>query len=218
MEREEVVQKLELAETNLRDAVALHEQTQQQLRELEERRESVLGESEQTRRAMADYERLMEQSRNELAAFEVEETRVALAEAVQLRDAIIAKTGAALDSAVSLLEMIDAQRAAVAEAHQRLRSLDHTVGRAAPEEPDSLHEPWQRMVAAVKTELDEELESDIVDAAARSNSPSALNALPQHLRILATERRNQWHRERMQKQHDQYDRKRNQEAEEIKRA
>jgi hypothetical protein len=216
MTQEEAVQKLDLAETKFREAVARHEQTQQQLLELEERRESVLGKSEQARRAMADYGRLIEQSRKKLAALKVEEARVALAEAIQLRDAILAKTAVTLNSAVSLLEMADAKRGAVAEAHQRLTSLDHTVGRAAPEEPDILHEPWQRMVAAVKPKIDQVLESDIADAAARSNLPGALDALPQHPRIHAAERRKQWHRERIQQ--EQNHRERNQAAKEMKRA
>ena len=58
--------------------------------------------------------------------------------------------------------------------------------------------PDGRTMLVVKTELDEQLESDIVDAAARSNLLSAINALPQHLRILATQRRREMQREQMQ--------------------
>ncbi len=198
MKREEVERKLELAETSLRQAAARLEATQQQLAEIEDQRAQILGESEIARRAMADFERLSEQSRNELAAVELEDARVALAEAVQARDQIVANAAAALDTAVGLLGEIDEHRNAVVQAHQRVRSLDQAAGQAAPEEPDVLHEPWERMASVVKTELDEQLESDIVDAAARSHLPHAINALPQHLRILATQRRQEMQRERMQ--------------------
>jgi len=159
MKREEVERKLELAETSLRQAAARLEATQQQLAEIEDQRAQILGESEIARRAMADFERLSEQSRNELAAIELEDARVALAEAVQARDQIVANAAAALDTAVGLLGEIDEHRNAVVQAHQRVRSLDQAAGQAAPEEPDVLHEPWERMASVVKTGLDEQLES-----------------------------------------------------------
>ena len=52
-------------------------------------------------------------------------------------------------------------------------------------------------VPGFQGELDEKLESDIVEAAARSHLPSAINALPQHLRILAQQRRNELQREQL---------------------
>ncbi len=202
MNREEIERKLQLAETNLRNAIARQEQTEQQLQELENQREAILGESEIARRARADFQRLSEQSRGELVALEIDEAREALAAAVRERNDVIARAATALDSAVSLLGTIDSRRAAVLEANAQLRSLDKAAGRTAPEEPDILHEPWQRMVLAVKSELDGELESDLVDAAARSNLTSALDSLPQHLRVLATERRRQMNKERLQRNRD----------------
>jgi len=199
MKREEVERRLELAETNRQQAAERLQIAEQRLEELEGERSQILGESDLARRSIAELARLADECRSELAAVELEEARDRLAEAVEARDRSIGEAAEALGSAVKLLGAIDEHRAAVADAHQRLKSLDPSAGRAAPDEPDVLHERWQQMVSLVRTELDGELESDIVDAAARSNSPVALNALPQHLRILAEERRNQWHRDRMAK-------------------
>ena len=160
----------------------------------------MLGASELTRRAIVDVEEKMEQLREELAAIQLlEQTRESLAIAVQERDEAIARAAAGFEAAVSLLAEVEAKREAVVQAHEQLRSLDPSVARVAPDEPDILHEPWQLLAAAVKAELEEQLESDIVEAAARSHLPSAINALPQHLRVLALQRRNELQREQLQK-------------------
>lgn len=196
--REEAERRLQLAEAELRQAAERHAQTRQQLQEIEEQRERILGASELTRRAIADVEQKMEQLQEELAAIQLlEAARETLALAVKQRDDTIARAAAGFEAAVALLAEVAAKRDDVAKAHEQLRSLDPSVGRVAPDEPDILHEPWQLLVAAVKAELDERLESDIVEAAARSHLPSAINSLPQHLRILAQQRRNELQREQL---------------------
>ena len=198
--RAEAERRLQQAEESLREAVTRHEQTQRELQELEERRDQIRGESELARRAIADFEQLKERSQQELASVAMlEQARATLAEAVEARDEVVARAAGAFESAVTLLEEVEAKRADVVEAHRRLKSLDPAAGRFAPDEPDLLHEPWQRLVSAVKAELDGELESDMVEAAARSHLPSALNALPEHLRVLASQRRNEIQRERMER-------------------
>lgn len=198
--RAEAERRLQQAEENLRQAVTRHEQTQRELQELEERRDQIRGESELARRAIADFEQLKERSQQELASVAMlEQARATLAEAVEARDEVVARAAGAFESAVTVLEEVEAKRAAVVEAHRRLKSLDPAAGRFAPDEPDLLHEPWQRLVSAVKAELDGELESEMVEAAARSHLPSALNALPEHLRVLASQRRNEIQRERMER-------------------
>ena len=197
MKRDEVERSLEFAEASLRQAAERLQGAEQRLKEIEDQRTQILGESELVRRSIAELEGLVEKQRAELAAVELEELRGKLAVAVQARDQIIEEAADTLASAAMLLGEIDRYRAAVKDAHDQLKSLDPTAGRAAPDEPDVLHEPWQRMVSLVRTELDAELESDIVEAAARSDLPHAINSLPQHLRILATERRRAIQRERM---------------------
>jgi hypothetical protein len=200
MTREELERKLLLAEASLRQAAERLEQAERRLVSVEEERAQILGESALAGRALADFEALVEQSRAELAAIEIREARDVLAEAVRARDRVIQSAATALDEAVATLEVIEQHRAAVAEAQRRLRSLDPDAPAAPPDEPDLLHEPWQRMIAAVRAEIDEELEADLVDAAARSQNPQAINSLPQHLRELALQRRQALLRESIRRQ------------------
>jgi chromosome segregation ATPase len=197
MSRDDVEEKLRLAEETLQQAAARLEGTEKRLESLEQERAAALGEAEIARRTLSDIDRVMADLREELAALELEEARHALTEAAHGRDKVIAEAAAALETAVRLLEEIEVHRAAVEEAHERVISLSPSGaprGRApAPEEPDILHEPWQRLVAVVRDRLDEELESEVVDAAARSHAPYAINALPEHLRAVAMERRRKLH-------------------------
>lgn len=188
---------MRVAESTLRQAAERLETTEKRLGELDQEREAVLGESELARRALAQLDESIAAMREELAALELEEARKALADAAAQRDATIEKTAAALDTAVALLEEVDVRRKAVAEATERVAALAPRTPRGrvvAPEEPDTLHEPWQRLVTVVKDQLDEELETEAVEAAARSNAPYAINALPEHLRAVAMERRRQLQR------------------------
>jgi chromosome segregation ATPase len=197
MSREDVERRMRVAETTLQQAAERLETNEKRLGELDQEREAVLGESELSRRALTELEQALADLREELALVELEEARQALAEAVTERDTTIGQTAAALETALALLEEVDRRRQAVTEASERLAALDPRTPKArpvAPEEPDTLHEPWQRLVTAVKDQVDEELETEIIDAAARSNAPYAINALPEHLRAVAMERRRKMQR------------------------
>jgi chromosome segregation ATPase len=197
MSRDDIERRMRVAEATLQQAAERLETTEKRLGELDQEREAAVGESEIARRALTELEQAIADLREELVAVELEEARQALADAVAERDATIEQTAAALDTAVALLEQIDRRRRAVTEASERAAALDPRSpgGRiVTPEEPDTLHEPWQRLVTLVKDQLDEELESEIIDAAARSNAPYAINALPEHLRAVAMERRRKMQR------------------------
>jgi len=192
MSRDDIERRMRVAESTLQQAAERLETTEKRLGEIDQEREAVLGESEIARRALTDLDQAIADLREELAAVELEEARQALAEAVVERDATIEQTAAALETAVAMIEQVDRRRQAVAEANERVAALDPGTPKrraVAPEEPDTLHEPWQRLVTVVKEQLDEELETEVVDAAARSNAPYAINALPEHLRAVAMERR-----------------------------
>ena len=197
MSRDDVERRMRVAEATLQQASERLETTEKRLGELDQEREAVIGESEIARRALTELEQAIADLREELASVEREEARQALADAVAERDATIDQTAAALDTALALLEQVDRRRQAVSEASERLVALEPRTprGRAVgPEEPDTLHEPWQRLITLVKDQLDEELETEIIDAAARSNAPYAINALPEHLRAVAMERRRKMQR------------------------
>jgi hypothetical protein len=54
-----------------------------------------------------------------------------------------------------------------------------------PEKPDVLQEPWDELLTVVRTRSDEEFADELVEAAARSRMPDAINSLPAHLREAA---------------------------------
>jgi chromosome segregation ATPase len=194
--REKIEQRLAAAEIALEEAAARLERTQKRLREIDQERATIVGETDIARRAVSDLEAEIAKSREALAAAEVEEARAAVTEAVQRRNEVINDAAAALNTAVDLLEQLRVCRADVVDAQKRLTRLDPANANrtAAPAEPGVVDEPWQRIVSAVKAQLDEDLEIDIVDAAARSNAPSAIDALPEHLRVLAVQRRRELQR------------------------
>jgi chromosome segregation ATPase len=194
--REEIERRLAAAETALEEAAARLDRTQKRLSDIDQERATIVGETEIARRALSDLEAEIARSREALSAAEVEEARAAVTEAAQRRDHVVHDAAAALSTAVDRLEQIERCRAAVVEAEKRLRRLGAPSGGApvAPTEPDVLDEPWQRIVSVVKAKLNENLEIDIVDAAARSNAPSAIDALPEHLRVLAAQRRRELQR------------------------
>ncbi len=60
---------------------------------------------------------------------------------------------------------------------------------ALPPEPVALAESWDRLVARIRTELDQNLEEELLEAAARNPLAHAIDDLPAHLRAAARERR-----------------------------
>jgi hypothetical protein len=192
MTRDEIERKLASARKRREEAGERLDRTNQRLVELDEERNATIGEAKLAERALADFDQVIADSQEALTHLEREEARAAVADAAQRRDRVIHAAARALKNAVEQLQQVDAHRAAVVDANARLSSLEPANGSKrsiAPEEADILNEPWQQMVAAVKNRLEEELEIDIVEAAARSHAPQAVTALPLHLRELATQRR-----------------------------
>jgi chromosome segregation ATPase len=57
-----------------------------------------------------------------------------------------------------------------------------------PAKPAVLQEPWDELLTVVRTRSDEEFADELVEAAARSRMPDAINSLPAHLREAARAR------------------------------
>jgi chromosome segregation ATPase len=57
-----------------------------------------------------------------------------------------------------------------------------------PAKPAALQEPWDELLTVVRTRSDEEFADELVEAAARSRMPDAINSLPAHLREAARAR------------------------------
>ena len=57
-----------------------------------------------------------------------------------------------------------------------------------PAKPKALQEQWDELLTLVRARSDEEFADELVEAAARSRMPDAINALPAHLREAARAR------------------------------
>jgi chromosome segregation ATPase len=186
---------MKLAEDRLREATARLSEAEGQLAHVEERREALAGEAAIARRAIADFEQLLEELRGELAELHVQEAHQAFDKLVEARDLALGEAASALDWIRTALDELDTRRAAVAQGLSELRAVDPDVSTSVPSEPDVLDNAWERIIPVLRTRLDQRLEIDLVEAAAASHVESAIEELPQHLRELARQRRTQRIRE-----------------------
>ncbi len=206
----EIEQEMRIAEDRIREATArLAEATtrlaqgEAQLAEVEEQRHTLAGEAVVNRRAIADFEKLLEESRRELAALHVREARQTLDKAVEARHLAVREAASALASIKTALQQLDERRAAVAQAEKELRAIDPEASITIPLEPALLDAAWDAVIPLVRARLEERLEIDLVEAAAASQRANAIDELPQHLRELARQRRNQRMREALERKHSE---------------
>jgi hypothetical protein len=188
-DRKTVEQKLASTEARRRDAQAQLEQNAARLAELDEERSVTLGKAKLAEQRAADLEDYLERLRQELAAVEAAEAQQAAQEAVRAREAAVTNAAEAAAQLVVAIERIRSARAKAREAHQRLRALDSRAAKALPPETGEFDEQWRALAPMVEAELNVRLESELVEAAARSSNHLVLESLPEHLRDLAEKRR-----------------------------
>ena len=189
------------ATARLAEATSRLAQAEAQLSEVEEQRRTIAGETAISRRAISDFEKLLEESRRELAALHVREARQTLDEAVEARDLAVREAASALEWIKTALQQLDERRAAAAQAEKELRAIDPEASITIPLEPELLDPAWDAVIPLVRARLEERLETDLVEAAAASQRANAIDELPQHLRELARQRRNQRMREALERKH-----------------
>jgi hypothetical protein len=204
----DVEQKLRIVEdrireatTRLAEATTRLERAEDQLAGIEEQRHTLAGEAAISRRAIADFQELLENSQRELAALHTQEAHHKLDRAVEARQLAVREAASALEWIKTALEQLDARRTAVAQAREELRAIDPEARLAIPPEPELLNAAWDALIPLLRTRIDERLEIDLVEAAVASQRANAIEELPQHLRELARQRRNQRMREALQRQH-----------------
>jgi chromosome segregation ATPase len=190
MNREEIEGKLVVLDSRRRDAQERLERSAARLEELEQERASLLGDYHLAERAAADYTEHLERMQKELAAVEVSEARDAVRERVDARDAAIEKGAAAAAQLVAAFERLDRARADLRNAHQHLRAIDLEAPKGLPPEPQAFDEQWRGLAPMVEAELRVRLESELVEAAVRSPNTMVMRDLPEHLRELARQRKN----------------------------
>jgi hypothetical protein len=178
---------LEEERERLRARVASAEEM---LKALDQRKAEAAGTVTNTRRALGDLEERFTEIREALAEAEREEARRTLETALAERDAAAMQLAETVEQTLDDLSSLDAARAAAAAIHQAFVSgPGRTQPTELPSEPVALAESWDRLVARIRTELDQSLEEELLEAAARSPLAHAINDLPAHLRAAARERR-----------------------------
>jgi chromosome segregation ATPase len=180
-DRQEVEQKLAALEEQQRQARAKLQAATERLTELEEERATTLGEATLAERYAADIEANLEQLRQELA-------RATFQAAIRERDAVLAEASEAAARLAAAIDAIATARDRIGEAQKRLRAIDRRAPSAVPPETSEFNERWRALAPKVEAELGLQLESELVEAAARSPNYLVLQSLPMHLQELARQR------------------------------
>jgi chromosome segregation ATPase len=140
---------------------------------LEEQLQEAKGRLEITRRAIVDREALLAEKHDQLRKAQLEE-------ALQRRDAAAERLAEGISEVLVELEALEAAEQALSLVEGRPTKLSDQL--------DNLAETWERLKEAVRRRSDIEFADEIVEAAARSRTPDAMNALPAHLREAARAR------------------------------
>jgi DNA repair exonuclease SbcCD ATPase subunit len=194
-------ERIRKATARLAEATTQLAQADERLAEVEEERHTLAGEAAMNRRAIADLQQLLEESRQEVASLHVQEAHQTLDKAVEARDLAVREAASALEWIKTALQQLDERRAAVGQAENELRAIDPEPSITIAPEPELVDAAWDAVIPLVRARLEERLEIDLVEAAVASQRANAIDDLPQHLRELARQRRNQRLREALARQH-----------------
>jgi chromosome segregation ATPase len=184
-------------EENIRALAERRAETEERLRQSEQRLSEVEDEHRELQgavaldvRAIADMDAHAERLKQELRQAEVEEARVAVEKAVKARETAAERAAHAARQLRAAHDRLEKTRHAVEKARAALRELDHRAEAPAEPEPKLFEDEWRSLAPLVEQELNTQLELQIVAAAAASNNPLDIEALPEHLQVLARARRN----------------------------
>ena len=156
------------------------------LEELGRRKDETAGRLALSLRQTAEFA-----SRLEVREAELEEARQhALYE--DFRSAVKGREAAALDAAAAIEDAL-ASFAAYERSYDDVAAARIDVGPGYdvtdPPEPEQLGEAWERLVEFVRSKIDEQLEDEVVESAARSFAGYEIEKLPEHLQAAARARR-----------------------------
>jgi chromosome segregation ATPase len=175
-------------ERRLRDAINKAETVETALDDLEGHRNELAGRLAIARQEAADYAARLEELRQELARALEAEARARLLEAVGARDDAGNHAAEAIAQLIVSFERLDAARdelaQRVAEAESHLQRRPHVEP-----EPEKLAEEWARLIEFIGTRAQLRLDDELVEAAASDPTGFEIKKLPQHLQVLARQRR-----------------------------
>jgi chromosome segregation ATPase len=194
MDRREVADKMRALEQRREEAEARLRQSEARLAQLEEEQNSLHGELNLGRRALADLDSYHEQLQEEFRLAEIEEARELLDRAVEERTAASEAAAAAARELRASLERLTAARKAVTETRKALRHLVPGPQPLVEPEVSSLDDEWTSLAPLLEQELNLRLQMQVVAAAAESENPQDALSLPRHLQVLVQARRDELRR------------------------
>jgi chromosome segregation ATPase len=196
MDRHQVEEHIRALAAQRAETEAQLRQSEQRLAEVENEQQELAGAAQLARRAIADLDARAEQLKEELRTAVVDEARAAAADALRTRQAAAEQAAEAARALRAAYDRLQQARRAVDDAHAALRDLG--IRREASSEPERtpFDDEWQSLAPLVESELNTRLQAQIVAAAAASNNPLEIDALPEHLQVLARARRRELLQER----------------------
>ncbi|HEX3225218.1 MAG TPA: hypothetical protein VHQ89_03905 [Gaiellaceae bacterium] len=163
---------------------------QQEIEDLEKRKAETEGTVVLAQRAISDLERRLAEQREVLARQQrLDEARDRLGQAVADRDAAATRLAATAETLIAQLDELSSMKETVTTARQAVHAAGERRTIDLPREPAELREAWDRLIERIRTDLGNQLEHELLDAAARSPFGNAIRDLPAHLRAAARERR-----------------------------
>lgn len=185
-------------EESIRALAARRAETEERLRQSEQRLAEVENEHKElegavmlARRGLADLDTHAERLQGELRLAEVEEARAAVGEAVRRRATAAEEAARAARELRAAYDRLQEARQGVEDARAALRDLDVRDDRPGEVEQTPFEDEWRSLAPLVEDELDTQVQLQVVAAAAASNNPLDIEALPEHLQVLARARRNE---------------------------
>ena len=186
---EQIERDLEALRASLDDVQSRKAAHEAALSELDDRRVET-----QARLALAEREAAAFAQRLTDLEAELEEARrhaaiEAFEAAATAKDERAEAIALAVDALLASLEALDVELHELAQMRKSLaeRRVDVTI----PPEPRVFIDAWQRLTALVRQTIQEDLEDELIEAAARSTRIRAIEELPVHLQEAARQRQRQ---------------------------
>lgn len=179
------------------DLTQAHEQADRHegaLSALDQQRSEAVDRLKLALRQVEDFRSELERKEAELAEARREAALAEAQSAIDRRDTAAQDATAAIGALTDALQRLTTEREEVE--HRRADLADSGVSIDVPPEPPELDEAMGRLTRFVRGLLDEQLEDEILEAAARSTRAQAIEDLPPHLQEAARNRRRELSRQR----------------------
>jgi chromosome segregation ATPase len=188
-DREELEKHVAAVQRDLEAVVLQAKEAEDALERLKASEMEAAGRLSIAGRAQADLEQRLAQLQGAQREAERAEAEETLREAVAARDRMADEAAEAIASAVTALANLHKARAAIEHARKAAEAVGAERPKTSPGEPPAFAEEWSRLEQLVRDEANLQLESDLVEAAAKSSTGYAIRDLPAHLQHLARQRR-----------------------------